>query len=157
MSKEIREETGIEIDPSSITYFQADSERPNKTHLRFKENFSKVTKGNEEDIHIFHAHISEDQLKAIVADKNDGVEGHVVTPLGNVEKVLENGGRIPLFTLDGRPFKIRKREEFNSDEEFELLGHFASKENLNQEFVTVEPEYVPKFVGLVRQNLLLRK
>lgn len=81
MSKEIGEETGIEIDPSSITYFQADPEDPNKTHLRFRENFSKVTKGNEEDIHIFHAHVSENQLKTIVADKNDGVEGHVITPL----------------------------------------------------------------------------
>lgn len=81
MAKEIGEETGVIINPENITYFQADTQDPRKTLLRFPVNFCKVTKGNEEDIHIFHVHLTPEQVKSIVADKDDGVEGHVATPL----------------------------------------------------------------------------
>jgi hypothetical protein len=44
MVKEIEEETSILLNESEITYFQADTSDPRKTHLRFPKNFCKITK-----------------------------------------------------------------------------------------------------------------
>lgn len=153
MAKEIEEETGISIDQKNITYFQADQSDPKKTFVYFPENFTKVTKGNEEYIHIFHAHLSKDQVEKIVADKEDGVEGHVAIPMRSIENFIANGGTLPLYSFNGKPFHFHDRSKFSSDEEFMSKSHLIDTSDINQEFMTYAPDYISLFTNLVKKNI----
>lgn len=153
ISKEIEEETGIYIEPSNITYFKADNDNPKKTYLHFTKNFSKVTKLNEEDIHIFHAHLSKEQINDIVADKDDGVELHVATPLKWVENILKTWNKIPIYTLNWQPLHFHKREKFSSNKEYQVFSHLIEKDDLNQDCIKIEPNYIPIFMSFVKENL----
>lgn len=153
MSKEIEEETGILLDSESITYFQADQSDPKKTFVHFPENFTKVTKGNEEYIHIFHAHLSKDQVGKILADKEDGVEGHVAIPMRSIDNFIANGGILPLYSFDGKPFHFHDRGKFSSDEEFAIKSHLIDVSDINQEFITYAPDYISLFTNLVKKNI----
>jgi hypothetical protein len=151
MTKEIEEETGITLDPEVITYFQADQSDPKKTFIHIPENFTKVTKGNEESIHTFHAHLSKEQVAQIVADKEDGVEGHVAIPIGSIENFLANGRTLPLYSFDGKPFHFHNRSKFGSEQEFQEKSHLVSVDYLNQEIMTYAPNYISLFTNLVKK------
>ncbi len=155
MIKEIEEETGIYLNSESITYFQADQMDPKKTFMHIPENFTKITRGNEEYIHIFHAHLSKEQIEEIVADKEDWVEGHVAIPIHLIEDFITKDGNttLPLYSFDGEPFHFHDQNKFASDEEFQTKSHLISTNDLNQEIITLIPNYILLFTNLVKKNI----
>ncbi len=157
MVKEIEEETGLVIDPTEITYFQADPTDPSKTYTHLPQNFSKDTKGNEEFVHIFHAHLNKNIIDGIVANHEDGIEGFVMSPFLLTEDVLKVWKKISLYKLNGERYRIHPREKFQSNEEYEDLSHLITINDMQQEYVRSQPGHIPKLAELVKANLLRLK
>ena len=123
--KEAEEETSLELNSQSLKSLQ-DNRKRKPYHVHPKTALG--LRLNTEDVYVYYTHLQEEQLKQMVANKGDGVEGFALMKLNEIPDLL-NGTPVSFYDLNRTPFKF---EDGTSD---------LTLKNTHPEFIK---EFFPK-------------